>query len=208
MSKIIVNEKDPDVVAYRETVRKFQEIEIRRVAKEAELDAAVQKFLAARQEPKQSELEQEAEMLLSGIPSRIEAGKAEQLTKQVETLRHEVEVLIVATEKQREACDRARGKFSLAVCKANSLRYIAIEQRLAGAVQELGAANEAEEIFFDELVAAGVSSISFRPMRIQQVGTLRNEQSLATIHRREVKTYCPEAFQGEGGQNLGRSAMS
>jgi len=81
------------------------------------------------------------------------------------------------------------------VCNANRAGYVAIEKRIVAAVGELAAANEAEVLFFRELEDAGCRAIQFRPMRIGAVGLASDDQSVASFHRKEVATYCPEALQ-------------
>ena len=56
----------------------------------------------------------------------------------------------------------------------------------------LAEANAAEVKFFDELHAAGVTP-RFRPMRVSVIGLPSDPNSVATFHRKEVETYCPEA---------------
>src|ERR1044072_4591141 len=123
----------------------------------------------------------------------------------------EVPRLVVGGElffKQKTACeiyqcdwssdvcssDLVRSRFSVYLCEINHARYVQIERRIAKAVQELAQANEEEARFFEELRDAGASSISFRSMRISQVGIASDHQSVAAFHRREVEAHCPEAL--------------
>jgi hypothetical protein len=94
-------------------------------------------------------------------------------------------VFDVAINKQRMEVEKVRGRFSLHLCEINRAQYVEVERRIARAVQELAEANQAEVEFFNALRDAGANSISFRPMRINQVGIASDNHSVAAYHQRK-----------------------
>jgi hypothetical protein len=184
---IKIDEKDPRVIALRKEEKRLHELATRHGEKKAELDKAMAKYIAARQMG-QSKLAIEVDEVLRGedIGPKISRGD-------IERLEHENAVLSAAIKKQQHAVDVARGQFSLALCESVKARYVEIERRIAKAVQELAAANEAELKFIQELWDSGCSSVPFRPMRVSAIGVASDPQSRAAFHRKEVQEFCPEA---------------
>ena len=111
-------------------------------------------------------------------------------------LQREADVISLALTKQQAITAELRGKFSRDVCdhSQNRRAYIEIEKRIATAVRELAIAGANEEEFFAELDRAGVTRIDYRPMRVKQIGTLRDDNSLASRCLKEFETYLPEAL--------------
>jgi len=183
---IKVDEKNVHVVALRAGEGKLRDLIAKRQAKVEELSEATIRY----HDPRRLQIEIEAEALLKG--ESIKVGAA---AKDLEILQREIQVLDAAVSQQSQLVDNAlRGKYSTVVCADNRSRYVEIEKRIARAVQELAAANESEVIFFRELQDVGCDSIAFRPMRINSVGLLSDNQSRAAFHAREVQEYCPEAM--------------
>jgi len=187
---IKVDEKNVHVVALREGERKLNDLIALRQKKEDELSEATVRYLERRRLSQRSPLEFEAEALLSGEPMKAGANTAD-----FEKLQREIDVLSEAIVQHSQVLDGLRNKYSVAIGKANYSTYVAIEKRIAAAIGELAAANEAEVLFFRELEDAGCRAIQFRPMRIGAVGLASDDQSVASFHRKEVATYCPEALQ-------------
>jgi hypothetical protein len=185
---IKVDDKDPTTLALRAGEMTLQELSGDSAEKEKDLAAATQRYMARRNLGARSSLEVEAEARL-GIKQAHPQITAEDL----ENIEHEISVLEIAIERQRQIVNGLRGRFSLKICAANRDRYVAIEKRIARAVVDLASANEAEILFFNELQDAGCSTIVFRPMRIDQVGLISDPNSRASHHRREVNEFCPEA---------------
>jgi hypothetical protein len=188
---IKIDEKDPSVIALRAAESKLQQLLSDRAAKESELSVATQKYMAARKSIQHSKLEAEAEQLLGGQQPGQTETQVE--SADLERIQHQIDVLNIAIDRQQQTVDVLRGKFSLAVCNANRARYVEIERRIARAVQELAQANEDEARFIEELRDAGCSSVSFRPMRINEVGLASDSQSRAANHRKELQQFLPEA---------------
>lgn len=183
---IPIDEKNADVAAFRQAEHKLADLRSELSKRQRELNDATDKYLA-QQHANKSKLDVEAEGLLA-------IGETEQATpdESIRELAHDVSIYERAVQIQCDVVDKLRTSFSTTVCATVQARYIAIEKRIAHAVQELAKANEAEVQFFDELREAGASP-GFRPMRVDAIGTLTDSQSRASFHRREVETYCPEA---------------
>jgi hypothetical protein len=188
---IKIDEKDPCVIALRTGEGKLKELTAERATKESELSTATQKYMSARKSIQHSKLEAEADELLGG--QRLEQTETLVQSIDLERLQHQIDVLSVAIDRQQQTVDMLRGKFSLAVCNANRSRYVEIERRIARAVRELAEANEDEARFIEELRDAGCSNVSFRPMRINEIGLASDSQSRANCHRRELQEFLPEA---------------
>jgi hypothetical protein len=186
---ITINEQEPCVIALRHAESKLRELATSRAAKEEKLSIATQSYMRVAQSRSRAKLDAEADELLRG---QLISDKTAVQPADLERLDHEIAVLDVAMDRQKEIVDMARGKFSQAVCHANRARYVEIEKRIARAVQELALANQAEVDFIDELRDAGATPI-FRPMRVNQIGIASDPQSLAAFHRKEVEQFLPEA---------------
>jgi len=186
---IKVDEKNVHVVALRAGEGKLRDLIAKRQAKVEELSEATIRYNDNRRSQQRSVIELEAEALLKGEP--IKAGAA---AEDLDKLQREIEVLNAAVSQQSHLVEDAlRGKYSTVVHADNRNRYVEIEKRIARAVQELAAANEAEVLFFRELQDAGCNSIAFRPMRVGVIGLKSDDQSVAAFHARELREYCPEA---------------
>jgi hypothetical protein len=185
-----VDEKNVHVVALRVGEGKLTDLIAKRRAKEDELSEATIRYLDRRRSQQRSVIELEAEALLSGEPMKAGANTAD-----FEKLQREIDVLSEAIAQHSQLLDGLRNKYSVAICKANYAAYVAIEKRIAAAVRELAAANEAEALFFRELQDVGCTAIQFRPMRVGAAGLASDDQSVASFHRKEVATYCPKALQ-------------
>jgi hypothetical protein len=180
---IKIDEKNEHVVAFRGGEKKLRELQQAYAQKKRELSDETARYLES-----QKSLDDEAGELL-------EAGQVEfhPVTKtEIERLQREVEIFKVAVQKQREIVDRLRNGYSRAVCSANRPEYLAIEKRIAAAVQELASANQAELEFFEELRAIDVKPVNFRSTRADAIGTLRDPQSFANQHQKQLRQYLPE----------------
>ena len=174
---IKVDEKNVHVVALRVGEGKLTDLIAKRRAKEDELSEATIRYLDRRRSQQRSVIELEAEALLSGEPMKAGANTAD-----FEKLQREIDVLSEAIAQHSQLLDGLRNKYSVAICKANYAAYVAIEKRIAAAVRELAAANEAEAgLFFRELQDAGCTAIQFRPMRVGAVGLASDDQSVASF---------------------------
>jgi hypothetical protein len=187
---ITIDEKHSCVVASREGETKLNELRLQLRKEQGELAGKLQKYLAQKSShDERSSLDNEVDQLLAGSAS------ADQVSAQdIEDLNHRIAVLERAIERQLDTVRNLRTRYSVFVCESKAQRdkYIEIEKRISRACAELAEANAAEVRFFDELNAAGVTP-RFRPMRVSVVGLLTNPNSIASFHRKEVETYCPEA---------------
>ena len=186
--KIVFDENDPTAKALRDAISKMAELGAQRAGLEKQLDGALEeqrKFITGSREAR---LDSEADALLGG-------RKREDNFSKIEKLRHEIEVLDMAIQKQQQVVSELRGKFSRYVCNhpANRETYIAIERRILAAVQELAAANEAEKKFLAKLYEIGCNSVSFRPMAIREIGIASDPNSRANLHIQELQKFVPEA---------------
>src|SRR5207245_435443 len=118
-------------------------------------------------------------------------------TPDVLDIKHRVDVLALASNKQQEEVERLRKKFARAVCedRRNREQYIAIQRRILAAVEQLAECNQEEADSFDELSRVTGSVGPFRSMRVASVGLKKDPQSLATLHRRELEQFVPQALQ-------------
>lgn len=181
---IKIDEKHPDVIAYRSGEKKQGELQQAYTKKKRELGEATTRYLES-----QRTLDDEAGELLEGGQFAFQP-----VTKtEIERLQREVEVFKAAITKQTQIVERLKNGFSKAVCQANRAQYLAIEKKIAKAVQELAEGNEEEERFFEELRAADVKPVGFRSTRIAAIGTFKDTQSGASFHRKEIKEFVPEA---------------
>lgn len=185
--------KHESTTRLREAEGKLAELHRERSAVQAEIDRLTNRYMSTKKPTGQSRINDEAAALLSGASV---SDEVDDLQKRIADCTHRAAVLDAAVKQQREAVNHASTQFSAALCAANRDVYLAIERRLAAAVKALAEANEEEAAFFAELYAAGASSISFRPMRVTAVGTLRDTQSGASFHRKEMEAYLPEAMRG------------
>jgi hypothetical protein len=137
-----------------------------------------------------SKLDREVDQVLSAAGHSVDWISAENL----EAIGREVEVWERVVQRQQDTVNNLRSRYSAVVCSSKVQRdkYIAIQRRIASACQELAQANEEEVTFFDELHSAGVTPY-FRPMRVSAIGLSTDPNSVASFHRKEVETYCPEA---------------
>jgi hypothetical protein len=180
-------ETHPTSIKLREVKKKMSELgadKASKVQQLAEEEEEQRKSIAGSREAR---LGPEVDALLEGrkLPDNQTREK----------LRHELDVIDLAIEKQQQVIADLRGEFSAVVCNhpENRAIYIAIQRRLATAVAEVAAANEAEEEFLAKLYEMGCSSVAFRPMRIREIGTLDDPHSRASAHRRELEQFVPEA---------------
>jgi hypothetical protein len=177
--EIYINERHPDVLKLRDGEAKLKDLRSRRTVVEKQLSLGIE-----MRQSHATQLEAEAAMIING-------ANAASTPRPIEELSREVQVLTLAIEKQQQIVEHLRRGFSRAVCNepANRAAYIAIEKRIAGAVQSLAEANEAEVELFTALHRVGCNSVSFRPMRIQAVGLASDSQSLAAFHKRECEEF-------------------
>lgn len=189
---IKINQNDPNVIEKRSAEEKLKELNHERRQVEKQLETLRAKYQELASLRKEDRLEIEANSLLAGTP--IEEVSTVEISEQIKAAQHKFDILTAAVEKQRSIVARAHGNFSRNVCAANRETYIKIAKRIACAVAELAEANELERRFFEELKEAGVS-ISFRPVRVNAVGSMSDSQSGATFHRREIEKFVPEALQ-------------
>jgi hypothetical protein len=174
----------------KDELAKLAELHKQRSAEQAELDKTTNRYLLAKRPTEQSRLEAEADQLLDGAAKGVEPTAP---SDDFEAIEHRIAVLDVAIQRQHQKIDKVRSEFSSEVCNANRDQYILIEKRIAKAVAELAAANQSEINFFNELTAAGCSSITFRPMRVSSLGLLNDPNSRASLHLREIREFCPQA---------------
>jgi len=183
----ITNDKKwPEAIVLREQEAKLQGLGKDRSKEQAELARATERYLQSKRS-KGTDLETEAAALLRGSPD------SEDVARSIAAIEHKIRVIDFAIEKQQAAVTKARRDFTAVLCEANKSKYVAIERRIVAAVQELAEANQAEVDLFAALVDAGVSAVPFRPMRLTGIGSVRDPNSRASLHRREVAEYCPEA---------------
>jgi len=181
---------DARVIAVRKAEEKLAELHHERHMLSDEIEKRCeqlrQKAVASETQDK---IEAEAEAMIRGALFETESAK------EIQELRHKLDVLDRACQMQASVLDVARGQLSVALAKINRDNYVEVQKRISRAVDELARANEAEVNFFRGLEDAGCSSNPYRPMRLTYVGTISDRQSVAAFHKKEVETYCPEALQ-------------
>jgi hypothetical protein len=182
-----VDSKDLRAITYRHDQDRLTKLQNELSRKEAELETANLKNYEMQRLQRADRLDAEASALIGEVD---DAPKV--VFVNMQQLEHDIEVLTAAVEKQKAVADVSRGAYSVALCERNRNQYLEIEKRLLKAVTELADANEAEVKFFQELIAAGCHSISFRPMRNVPFGIASDPQSVAGCHRREVEQFLPE----------------
>jgi hypothetical protein len=186
---IVVDESHPTSIRLREAIGKMSELGARRAdvmkQREAELER-LQKIIRGSREEK---FGREADMLL-------ENREVADSHPSIRELDHQIEVLDFAIARLQEKINNdLRPKFSAMVCShpANVASYLAIEKRIASAVNALARANEDEATFLGGLYTAGCSSVSFRPMAVKEIGITSDPNSRATAYKRELQQFVPEA---------------
>ncbi len=135
---IRIDEKHTDVIAFRQGKIKLRELLVQHSAKRTEVEQLEMKYLQARRLPRAGKLEAEAHALLVG------SNEPDLGPDDIERARHDVEVLGLAVEKQRQIVDNLHGRYSLHVNEANRARYVEIEKRISRGVTETAEANEEE----------------------------------------------------------------
>ena len=186
---IKIDETHPHVVAYRAGVKDLSNARATLAKRKNALNDATQKYMAQKGTPR-SKLDLEADKVLSASGYSVDWISPEKLQE----LTSEVEVMERVVQRQQNTVSELRTRYSAAICQQPDVqqRSIAIQKRIASACAELAAANQGEVDFFDELHAVDVSPC-FRPMRVSAVGLASDPNSIATFHRKEIKTYCPQA---------------
>jgi hypothetical protein len=185
---IPIPHKHPDVIARHAAVKDLSNDGATLAEKKRVLNDATQQFMGQKA-AQRSKVDLEADKVLSATGHRADWITPEKL----EELTREVEIWERVVQRRRDTVNN-RAKYSAAICEQKDVqeRYIAIQKRIATACAELAEANAAEVEFFDQLTAVGVSPC-FRPMRVAAVGLPTDPNSVASFHRKEVETYCPEA---------------
>jgi adenine-specific DNA glycosylase len=189
---IKVDKNHPDEIALRIEEDRLRLLQSDKAKKERELARLTQLYMTQKRSNKQALIDAEADRLL-GSTSTLPTVDND--LKDIEAIEHRIAVLKVAIDKQRTKVDHVRGQFSVHLCEINKNLYVEIERRIAAAVKALASANQEEADFFNALRDEGCSSISFRPMRLSQVGLANDQQSVAAFHQQEMRKYCPEALQ-------------
>jgi predicted nucleic acid-binding Zn-ribbon protein len=187
---ITIDEKHPDVIAYRAGLKDFNDAAATLAKKKEALNNATQRYMAQKTVPR-SKIDREADEILSGMGHSadwISAAKLEELSR-------EIEVWETIIQRQRDTLSSLRARYSAAVCQQKDVqeRYIAIQRDGVRACADVAAYNKAESQFFDELNAVGAVPC-YWPMRVSVIGLPADPNSLASFHRREVERYCPEAL--------------
>jgi len=186
---VVKDESHPTSVNLRDAIGKTAELNAMKVGLERKRDALLEERRKLIGGTRAERFGREADALLDG-------RKLEDNSSMIEKLNHEIEVVDLAIEKQQQAVSELRGKFSRYVCDhpANKATYLAIEKRIAAALAELAAANQAEQQFFDKLYEVGCSSVSFRRMALlKEIGVPSDPNSRASLHKREMEQFVPEA---------------
>jgi hypothetical protein len=182
---VIVDESHPTAKALREGKKKVSELGIRRADLEKQLEAEIEKRRRLLSGSREERLGEEADAILD---NRNFAD-----SPSIEKLRHQIEVVDFAVQKQQEFVgNHLQAAFSKVVCDDPQNRQTYISKRIAAAIAELAAANEAEKEFFAKLYQVGCSTIPYRPMAVKEVGIASDTNSRAAAHLREVKEFCPE----------------
>ena len=188
---VFVDSTHPKSIALREAIRKISELGVELASKKQQRAAAIEEERKSIAGSREARLGPKADALLDGrkLPDNP-------TNSTIEKLDHEIEVIDFAIEKQQQVIADLRGEFSAVVCNhpQNRATYIQIQKRLAAAVAEVAAANEAEEEIFKKLYDAGCSSVKYRPMAIKEVGTLSDPYSRASSYFRELKEHLPEVL--------------
>jgi hypothetical protein len=192
---IKVDEKDPIVRNYRDALEELQKLqnELGRVSNE--IDLKTQKLISLRHRSQTERLQDEASIMLSGGSFNESSGLLEEVTE----LQHRREVTEAAVEMQKQVVDRARGPFSIMLNESQRARHEAIVERLAKGVLELAQGFDDEIRLFDELTQAGAAPM-FRPMRVSVIGSLCDQNSVASFFLREIREYFPEVVRRVEGQ--------
>jgi cell division septum initiation protein DivIVA len=184
---INVNEKDPVVQNYRAALAELQKLqgELGRVSED--IDAKTQKLVSLRQRSQAERLADEAEAMLSSGVINESSGLIEEINR----LEHRRDVLETAIELQGHVVDRVRGPYSLMVNESQRARHKEIVSRIATGMRQVAAGFDDEIRLFDELAQAE-AAVMLRPMRVNTIGSLRDQNSIATFFIRELKEYFPE----------------
>lgn len=190
-TSIFIDENWESAKALRASEQKEKNIgaELAQVHKQIEL--TIEQKTSLLRNPREAELVVAADAFLAGKSVDV-APVDERLRK----LHRDADVISLALTRQQAITAGLRGKFSREVCEhpQNRATYVAIQKRKAAAIMELAASNELEQQFFSALYGAGCSSVSFRPMGIKEIGTLKDGNSRASLHLKELKEFCPEAL--------------
>jgi len=191
-TSIFIDENSESAKALHASELKVKTIgaELAQVQKQIEL--LIEEKAALLRNPREAGLGAAADAYLAGKSVDVSSSLDERLRE----LQRKADIISLALTRQQEITADLRGKFSREVCNhpENRATYIGIQKRKAAAVVELAASNECEQQFFSALYGAGCSSVSFRPMGIKEIGTLKDGNSRASLHLAELKKYYPEAL--------------
>lgn len=184
---IHINEKDPVVQSYRAALGELQGLrnELGRVSNE--IDTKTQKLVARRQRSQAERLVDEGQAMLSSGVVHESSG----LMGEIHELEHRREVIETAIEMQCQIVDRVRGPYSLLLNESQRARHREIVSRIAKGVREVATGFDDEIRLFDELTQAE-AAVMLRPMRVNIIGSLRDQNSVATFFIRELKQHFPE----------------
>ena len=141
--------------------------------------------------PREAEIGALADDYLAGRKTR-----ALSIDARLSELYQRRDVLELALTKQQAITADARGRFSKVVCAdpRNVELYLQIEQRQACALTELAEAGDAERAFLQDFYDRGCSSVNFRPMRLKQLGSMQDPNSLVRLTLAEYQKYLPEVL--------------
>lgn len=184
-----VPENHPAMLAWKADEQKLVDLQQQRRTKELEVEQQTARYSEFVSKNGDERLKAEADALL--------AGQALMATTRDDIARgnREIEILSAAIKAQTRIVESARAKAAQVLQNLNREYYLRVQKRIAAAIKELASANEEEIRFFGELHdASGGASISFRPMRVTQVGTLSDPQGRYAFHMRELKQFVPEAL--------------
>jgi hypothetical protein len=175
------------VINYRAALAELQELQNQLGTVSNDIDSKTQKLVSLRQRSQAERLQDEAQAMLSSGFINESSGLIEELNH----LEHRRQVIETAIEMQRQVVDRVKGPYSLSLNETQRARHSEIVSRIAKGVLELAHAFDDEIRLYDDLMQAGASPM-FRPMRVNAVGSLSNQNSVATVFIRELKEYFPE----------------
>jgi hypothetical protein len=185
---INIDQTNPIVKNYRAAVSELQELQNQLGTVSNEIDSKTQKLVLLRHRPRSERLADEAQaMLSSGVIDESTGPMMEEINE----LKHRLEVTEAAVEMQKQLVDRTRGPFSAMVNEGLRSRHREIVSRIAKGVLEAAQGFDDEIRLFDEITQAGAAPM-FRPMRVGAIGSLSNQNSVATFFIRELREYFPE----------------
>jgi hypothetical protein len=178
-----------DDKAYAAAAGKFADLEARSTSLEqrrSELSVGISRGAARR-----DVLTARAERLLQDdvVPLSSDAEMIA-MRRDLGAVEDELAVTRRAVELQRPIVDRERQRVSRAICERLRPRHREIVGAVAAALKDLSAALADERALREELISADVTFVPYlRPMPLESVGTLDDENSRASVWMKDAREH-------------------